>query len=38
MGNNELMDKLTNKKELNKIKELQKENERITLENDLLKK
>ena len=37
-SNNELMAKLPNKKELNKIKQLQKENERLKLENDLLKK
>lgn len=37
-SNNELMAKLPNKKELNKIKKLQKENERLKLENDLLKK
>ena len=37
-SNNELMAKLPNKKELNKIKPLQKENERLKLENDLLKK
>lgn len=37
-SNNELMSKLPSKKELNKIKQLQKENERLTLENDLLKK
>ncbi len=38
LSNNELMAKLPNKKELNKIKQLQKENERLKLENDLLKK
>ena len=32
------MSKLPTKKELNKIKRLQKENERLKLENDLLKK
>lgn len=37
-SNNELMAKLPNKKELNKIKQLKKENERLKLENDLLKK
>jgi transposase len=37
-SNNELMAKLPNKKELNKIKQLQKENEHLKLENDLLKK
>ncbi|MCW8834477.1 MAG: IS3 family transposase [Colwellia sp.] len=37
-SNNELMKKLPNKKELNKIKQLEKENERLKLENDLLKK
>ena len=37
-SNDELMAKLPNKKELNKIKQLQKENERLKLENDLLKK
>jgi transposase len=37
-SNKELMAKLPNKKELNKIKQLQKENERLKLENDLLKK
>ena len=37
-SNNELMAKLPNKKELNKIKHLEKENERLKLENDLLKK
>jgi len=37
-SNNELMAKLPNKKELNKIKQLQKENERLKQENDLLKK
>lgn len=37
-SNNELMAKLPNKKELNKINQLQKENERLKLENDLLKK
>ncbi|GAA6174080.1 hypothetical protein NBRC116592_37500 [Colwellia sp. KU-HH00111] len=36
--NKELMAKLPNKKELNKIKQLEKENERLKLENDLLKK
>ena len=37
-SNNELMAKIPNKKELNKIKQLEKENERLKLENDLLKK
>jgi transposase len=37
-SNTELMAKLPNKKELNKIKQLEKENERLKLENDLLKK
>jgi transposase len=37
-SNNELMAQLPNKKELSKIKRLQKENERLKLENDLLKK
>lgn len=37
-SNSELMSELPTKKELNKIKQLQKENERLTLENDLLKK
>jgi len=37
-SNNELMAKLPNKKELNKIKQLQKENDRLKVENDLLKK
>jgi len=37
-SNNELMVKIPNKKELNKIKKLKKENERLKLENDLLKK
>lgn len=37
-SNNELMVKIPNKKELNKIKQLKKENERLKLENDLLKK
>lgn len=37
-SNDELMAKLPNKKELNKIKQLEKENERLKLENDLLKK
>ena len=36
-SNNELMAKRPNKKELNKIKHLEKENERLKLENDLLK-
>lgn len=34
----ELMSKVPNKKELNKIKQLQQENERLKQENDLLKK
>lgn len=37
-SNNELMSKVPSKKELNKIKQLQKENDRLKLENDLLKK
>ena len=37
-SNSELMAKIPNKKELNKIKQLEKENERLKLENDLLKK
>lgn len=37
-SNTELMAKLPNKKELNKIKQLEKENKRLKLENDLLKK
>ena len=37
-SNNELMSELPTKKELNKIKQLQKENERLKQENDLLKK
>jgi len=37
-SNNELMSKVPTKKELNKIKQLQKENDRLKLENDLLKK
>ncbi len=37
-SNKELMAKLPNKKELNKIKQLQKENDRLKMENDLLKK
>ena len=37
-GNKELMSELPTKKELNKIKQLQKENDRLKLENDLLKK
>lgn len=37
-ANNELMSELPTKKELNKIKKLQKENERLKQENDLLKK
>jgi transposase len=37
-SNNELMSELPTKKELNKIKLLQKENDRLKLENDLLKK
>ena len=36
--NNELMSKVPTKKELNKIKQLEKENDRLKLENDLLKK
>lgn len=37
-SNSELMSKIPSKKELNKIKQLQKENERLKQENDLLKK
>jgi len=37
-SNKELMAKLLDKKELNKIKQLEKENERLKVENDLLKK
>ena len=37
-SNSELMAKLPSKKELNKIKQLQKENDRLKMENDLLKK
>lgn len=37
-SNKELMAKLPDKKELNKIKQLEKENERLKVENDLLKK
>jgi len=37
-SNNELMSEIPTKKELNKIKQLQKENDRLKLENDLLKK
>lgn len=37
-SNNELMSELPTKKELNKIKQLQKENDRLKQENDLLKK
>lgn len=37
-SNKELMNELPTKKELNKIKQLQKENERLKQENDLLKK
>jgi transposase len=37
-SNKELMSELPTKKELNKIKQLQKENERLKQENDLLKK
>ena len=37
-GNNELMSKVPSKKELNKIKQLEKENEQLKQENDLLKK
>lgn len=37
-SNSELMTKLPNKKELTKIQQLQKENERLKQENDLLKK
>ncbi len=36
--NTELMSKVPSKKELNKIKQLQKENQRLKQENDLLKK
>lgn len=35
-SNKELMAKLPDKKELNKIKQLEKENERLKVENDLL--
>lgn len=37
-SNSELMSKIPTKKELNKIKQLQKENDRLKMENDLLKK
>jgi transposase len=37
-SNKDLMSELPTKKELNKIKQLQKENDRLKLENDLLKK
>jgi len=37
-SNNELMDKLPSKKELDNIQKLKKENERLKQENDLLKK
>ena len=37
-SNNELMDKLPSKKELDSIQKLKKENERLKQENDLLKK
>jgi len=37
-SNNELMSKVPTKKELNKIKQLQQENDRLKMENDLLKK
>jgi len=37
-NNNIFMAKLRNKKELNKIKQLEKESDRLKLENDLLKK
>lgn len=37
-SNNELMDKLPTKKELDNIQKLKKENERLKQENDLLKK
>ena len=37
-SNKELIAKLPDKKELNKIKQLEKENERLKVENDLLKK
>jgi len=37
-GNEELMKEIPSKKELNKIKQLQQENERLKQENDLLKK
>ena len=37
-SNNKLMSKVPTKKELNKIKQLQKENDRLKMENDLLKK
>ena len=37
-SNSELMSKVPTKKELNKIKQLQKENDRLKMENDLLKK
>ena len=36
-SNNELMDKLPTKKELDSIQKLKKENERLKQENDLLK-
>jgi transposase len=36
--NSELMSKIPTKKELNKIKQLEKENDRLKMENDLLKK
>ena len=36
--NSELMSKVPTKKELNKIKQLEKENDRLKMENDLLKK
>lgn len=36
--NSELMSKVPTKKELNKIKQLEKENDRLKVENDLLKK
>jgi len=37
-SNSELMSKVPTKKELNKIKQLQQENDRLKMENDLLKK
>ncbi len=37
-SNEELMNEIPSKKELNKIKKLQQENERLKQENDLLKK